>query len=74
MANAPKPGASGWTIDKVILAPGSAVAALDELETLRLQQNKRINDLLNANNRYLNEARAARAELRSLRASMKVRH
>lgn len=74
MSESPKPGPSGWTIDRVILGPKAAVDTLDEYERGRLQSNKRINDLLEANNRYLNDARSARAELAALRASMKVRH
>lgn len=74
MSKSLKPGPSDWTIDRVLLAPKAAVAALDEYERGRLQSNKRINDLLEANNRYLNEARSARAELAALRAAMKDRH
>jgi len=58
----------------VILAPKAAVAALDEYERGRRQSNKRINDLLATNDRYLNDAHSARAELAALRAAMKVRH
>jgi hypothetical protein len=47
---------SGWTIDQVLLRPKRAADLLNEYETLRMRSNKRINDLLNANNRYLEEA------------------
>lgn len=48
---------SGWTIDRVIIAPKAAVAALDEYERGRQLFNKRINDLIEANNRYLQDGR-----------------
>lgn len=65
---------SGWTIDRVILGPKAAVDALDEYERGRRQANERIRDLVETNDRYLNDARTARAELQALRAAMKVRH
>ena len=65
---------SGWTVDRVILGPKAAVAALDEYERGRQRSNERIRDLVEANDRYLNDARSARAELQALRAAMKVRH
>jgi hypothetical protein len=72
---------SGWTIDQVLLRPKLAADLLNEYETLRMRSNKRINDLLNANNRYLEEGREARRErdaltleLKILRAGLRLRH
>jgi hypothetical protein len=72
---------SGWTIDQVLLRPKRAADLLNEYETLRMRSNKRINDLLNANNRYLEEGREARRErdaltleLKILRAGLRLRH
>lgn len=48
---------SDWTIDRILLEPKRALAELQEAEKLRIQGNKRINDLLVANNRYLQDGR-----------------
>ncbi len=63
-----------WTMDRLLLMPKSAVAALNA-------HDARVTELLKTNNRYLEEARAARAEARSferaldlLRRSLKVTH
>lgn len=64
-----KPGIAGFSLDSIILAPGKALDALDAYERNRLNHNKRINDLLEANNRYLNDMRAAKAEAASYKKS-----
>lgn len=53
--------APDWTLDRVILAPAAALAAIQELEQLRMQSNRHITNLIEANNRYLERARAAEA-------------
>ena len=52
-----------WTVDRVLLEPKKAVALLNESARLHRDANKRINDLLTANNRYLERAQAAEAEI-----------
>lgn len=75
------PGMSGFSLDGIILAPGKALEALEAYERNRMASNKRVSDLLEANNRYLNEARAERArnaalqkELEVLRAGLRAVH
>ena len=72
---------AGWDIDRLLLHPGEALEALEAYERGRMQSNKRIRDLLEANNRYLDDARAGRAreavlnrELAVLRAGLKAVH
>lgn len=55
--------ATEWTVDRILLEPKKAVALLNESARLHRDANKRIRDLLEANNRYLEEARIARREL-----------
>jgi hypothetical protein len=73
--------AQEWTIERVVFAPARAAEILNAAEQQATAFNRRLHDLLEANNRYLNEARAARdracrleAELRVLRAGIKVTH
>jgi hypothetical protein len=65
--NPEKPGISGWSFDRLLTTPQLALDAMDEAERNRIAANRRIAELLEANNRYLNEARDARAELKALR-------
>lgn len=82
MTRDPKvPGISGFTLDSIILAPGLALEALEAYERNRMQHNRRVTDLLEANNFYVNEARAERArnaallkELEVLRAGLRAVH
>ncbi len=46
-----------WTLERVILMPLRVAELLNEADERSTQINKRINDLLEANNRYLQEAR-----------------
>lgn len=59
-------GPAGWNMDKLLLQPLRALDLLDEYETHRREHNRRVNDLIEANNRYLNEARCARDEKRGV--------
>lgn len=72
---------SSWTIDRLLLEPKEALRQLQEHARLTRDANKRINDLLAANNRYLEDGREARRqvkalefEISSLRNSLKLRH
>jgi hypothetical protein len=73
--------AQDWTIERVVFAPAQAADLLNAAERQATAYNRRLNDLLEANNRYLNEARAARDEIRALekmlaaiRLQLKVMH
>jgi hypothetical protein len=73
--------AQEWTIERVVFAPAKAAEILNAAERQAAAFNRRLNDLLEANNRYLNEARAARDEIRALekmlaaiRTQLKVMH
>lgn len=59
--------AAEWTINRVVFAPQVAADLLNDMEDRNTRHNKRVNELLEANNRYLNEARAARDELNALK-------
>lgn len=72
---------SAWTMDRVLLEPREALRQLEEHARLTRDANKRITDLLTANNRYLEEGREARRqvkalefEISALRNSLKLRH
>lgn len=59
--------AQEWTLERVVFAPRRAAELLNAAEQQATVFNRRINDLIEANNRYLNEARAARDELKALK-------
>ncbi|TGT72957.1 hypothetical protein EN802_13850 [bacterium M00.F.Ca.ET.159.01.1.1] len=49
--------AEEWTITKVVYAPQAAVDLLNDMEARMTRHNKRVTELLEANNRYLQDAR-----------------
>lgn len=49
--------AGDWTLERVIFAPLRAAELLNEADERATQHNKRLNDLLEANNRYLQDGR-----------------
>lgn len=59
--------AQEWTLERVVFAPARAAELLNAAERQATEHNRRLNDLIEANNRYLNEARAARDELKALK-------
>lgn len=61
-AASPPPIVEGWTLDRVMLKPG---AALEEL----LYYRRRVQELLETTNRYLERARRAEAALATMRGS-----
>lgn len=58
---------SDWTITRVVFAPKVAADLLNDMDDRITRHNARVRDLLEANNRYLNEARTARDELKALK-------
>lgn len=63
---------SNWTFDRILLEPGTALAELQDAEKRRMESNKRINDLLDANNRYLDRAREAERLLAAVPTSQPI--
>ena len=55
--------AGDWTIERVIFAPARVAELLNQAEDRATTHNKRVNELLEANNRYLDRARVAEAAL-----------
>lgn len=49
--------AGDWTLERVILAPARVADLLNAAEEQMTQHNKRVTELLEANNRYLQDAR-----------------
>ncbi|MBA1141717.1 hypothetical protein [Mesorhizobium neociceri] len=49
--------AGDWTINRVVFAPQAAVDLLNDLDARIARHNSRITELLEANNRYLQDAR-----------------
>jgi len=50
-----------WTMDRLLLSPSKALAALNSLEERVTAHSRRVSDLLEANNRYIERARKADA-------------
>lgn len=46
-----------WTINRVVFAPQVAVDLLNDLDARNTRHNSRVTELLEANNRYLQQAR-----------------
>lgn len=55
--------AGDWTLERVILAPARVADLLNAAEEQATRHNKRVSELLEANNRYLDRARTAEAAL-----------
>lgn len=49
--------AGDWTINRVVFAPQRAVDLLNDLEARIARHNSRVRELLETNNRYLQDAR-----------------
>lgn len=49
--------AGDWTLERVILAPARVAELLNAAEVRSTLHNRRVNDLLEANNRYLQDGR-----------------
>lgn len=49
--------AGDWTIERVVFAPKVAVDLLNDLDARISRHNSRVTELLEANNRYLQDAR-----------------